>query len=87
MLLEFFLSIIFEGLVDASGSSRISLPVRLLLFTILCSMPIALFILCIFTAYKATGVLGAVISGVLAIVFTFLWIFGCCKIIKSKQNK
>lgn len=87
MLLELFFEIFCQGLADISGNPKIPLFIRLLLFTVLCSIPTTVSVLGIFVSYKATGMVGSVICGIISALLIALWVFGCYKIIKHKPTK
>ena len=64
MLIEILSYIFFEGLADASGNPKIPKAVRYILFSVLCFIPISIGILCCFSSYKATGLIGSIIVGI-----------------------
>ncbi len=83
-MLEILLEFFFEGLADASGSPKIPKAVRYILFSFLCCIPITIGILCCFSSYKATGVIGLIACIIITIFLVGVWGYGLLKIGKHK---
>lgn len=84
-MLEFLCELFFEGVSEAVNSSRLPVLLRLILFSVLCLIPIVISVLVCFSAYRATGIAGAVVCAAIAVFLIVLWILGCRRIVRQKK--
>lgn len=84
-MLEFLCELVFEGVAEAAKSPKLPVWLRLTLFSALGLAPIAVSVWGCFSAYRATGIAGAAVCGIIAVFLIVLWILGCRKIVKRKK--
>ncbi|MGN1095865.1 MAG: hypothetical protein ACI4QR_05710 [Eubacteriales bacterium] len=84
VIAEIFFEIFGEVFSYAIENHKYPKALRIFLFSVVFAVAEGFFVFVGIAAYRATGIIGALILGVLALIISGIFIFGIAKLIRSK---
>jgi len=91
-IVELFLELIFEAfaliiveVIHVVGKVKVPFSMRLIIFTVICAIPVFISVLGGFSIKATNGIVGAFICWIVGFVCILLWVFGYYRIFKTKN--